>query len=61
MPSEQPFIFHCNIFLENGDIIIDGTKIEPKQLCELGGEKIIVPLNVSCPKKGKITYIDNFK
>jgi hypothetical protein len=61
MSYERSFIFHCNIFLGDGDVIIDPTKIEPKQLCELGGEKIIVPLNVSCRKKGKITYIDNFK
>ncbi|CAF2890681.1 unnamed protein product [Rotaria sp. Silwood2] len=33
------------------DITIDPTKINPKELCELGGENITVPLSVTCHKR----------
>jgi len=45
----------------DGDVSIDKTEIEPKQLCELGGEKIIIPLSVRCPKKGEIINSDNLQ
>jgi hypothetical protein len=45
----------------DGDVTIDPAKIEPKQLCELGGEKIIAPLSVICRKKGKTTDMNNVK
>jgi hypothetical protein len=37
--------------------MIDSDNVTPKQLCELGGEKISMPLSVKCPKKGRITNI----
>lgn len=37
----------------DGDIFIDSSQIEPKQLCERGGEKITIPLSVKCGKRGK--------
>ncbi|CAF4523380.1 unnamed protein product [Rotaria sp. Silwood1] len=39
------------IELQDGDVTIDSTKIEPKELCELGGENITVPLSVISRKK----------
>ena len=39
----------------DGDIFIDPSTIEPKQLCEFGGERIVVPHSVKCPKKGRIS------
>ncbi|CAF5213302.1 unnamed protein product, partial [Rotaria magnacalcarata] len=39
------------IKLQDGDVTIDPEEVEPKQLCELGGEKISVPLSVACHKK----------
>lgn len=47
--------FFTNIFLADGDVTIDETKIEPKALCELGGETITIPLSVKCRKKGIIS------
>jgi hypothetical protein len=42
----------------DGDVTVDPAKVEPKQLCELGGEKISVPLSVQCRKKGNIDYFE---
>ena len=39
----------------DGDVFIDSSKIEPKQLCERGGEKITIPLSFKCGKRGKAT------
>ncbi|CAF3194883.1 unnamed protein product [Rotaria socialis] len=39
------------IELQDGDVAIDPEEVEPKQLCELGAEKISVPLSVACNKK----------
>ena len=35
---------------------IDANNVLPQDLCERGGEKIILPLSVSCPKNGKIVH-----
>jgi hypothetical protein len=53
--------FYCNIFLEDSDVTIDPTKVTPQQLCELGGEKISMPLSAKCQKKGQLKKFDNFK
>lgn len=52
-PSFLTTTFYYNIFIGDGDVTIDSTMVEPKQLCELGGEEIIFPLSVVCQKKGK--------
>jgi hypothetical protein len=37
------------------DVVIDPSKaIEPRQLCERGGETIVAPLNARCRKKGEM-------
>ena len=55
------FIQRCSNILVDGDVIIDPDTVQPKELCELGGEKILVPLSTSCQKKGTVPNVDHFR
>ncbi|CAF0835607.1 unnamed protein product [Rotaria sordida] len=53
--SQYQFVSHPShtsvIEQEDGDLTIDSTKIVPKELCALGGERIIVQLSIIGRKK----------
>jgi hypothetical protein len=43
--------------LGDGDVTIESSEVKPRQLCELGGEIITVPLSSQCRIKGKMTLL----